>query len=1474
MPAISRIRFTNVIYENGGKRYNDETFLFDGHNSAFLLENGGGKTVFIQTALQAVIPHINMAERKIKDTLSLDVAPAHIAIEWIINDKPRRYVMTAVSLYIENNTLNSLKYTYDYDAQDGHGIEDIPFSIAMEGDKRRPATRGEMAEYYTRMGRQSAHANVFNTIQDYGRFIENTYKIIPSEWRKVATINSGEGNVDEFFNKCRTTDQLLSNLLIPVVEEAIEGDHATGFVETFQRQREHFKKNRILQDKIEQSRLIKEKIDGYVKVYGNYHKERKNFESLKSEGKTISNYVKNQMSNKEEALRLNEHNHEQLKKDWRLYEQEEKSFELYLLKEQKKELETRGHITQSQKDEEQERYDTMAARKQNIDLTRLGKDIAAEETQIKHLQEELDRLDTQVEVVDIKKLLEENGCAIKGQFTYELELIDRELRRVDSEGTELRQKEKELENRHGESLAYEKDLIGQRSQLEGTLQVMEANEQRLHKLLNGDGPQVALSLHKDNLENEKLHGEREYDECLKRIEALNQYIETKTKAHESLVTGQAEAKEKLSVAGQQLSSLEKAMDRIKIMVEESGYPLFLNGNIYSKESSILRELEEQREHAYHLKEKAIAQERIHLRQFDVYENLSQYISEPMLESLVQVMKDEFSFVELGANYISELKTSYKVSTEDLFDRFPFWSMTVVTSVKDVAGVKAKLSEHLDSFTQMVLVLSREACARIAQGETHDFNVVKELAVIPDEWQTGLEPDRYYEWQQSLREKANEAITFRQQKEQAFLTAEQRLEKTRSFFGDYSYETFETLKGTIAGLEAEYKQMTSDLQALNMGIREDQDSLLKTTELQESLRVTLDSIRSRWQLIRQLEEDIAQREQMETQLGTVVQSFEELTDQISDSEGHMERLKHQLDDLSLEYNKFMAEREKITGLELYEEVKPLEARGGNQSLEGLKEERIHLKHQLTGLSRSRGEIETRIREHRQLLNRYSQELRLKEREAKHPIVLVEATYEGEVEDLFDKMAHCDQVLGQLLNQLRREEKQLTQIDTRCQVLKESLERTYGGVVTFDVESQHIEQRLKIEKATLQDRNRKLIKEKKAIETLIHQYDMAHRDLEIKDGSHHFMAMDVTPLNLPLDYFDGFEEGSEAMVRELLSSLDGQSRLTQKRFDEVQKERQQVMDFCRNNISDRRLMETLAAGLDSKSDYEELLVYQEKMTEIIMKIIKVAEDDKRESDLELQTFLSHLLSYVRSVTTELDVIQKKTRITLDDQVRQIFVFDIPEWDEEEAKLGLRNYVDETILYYEKESLHEEVNDEVLRKSLSERLSVMRLLEVVLGGQSIRIKCRKVTNDMKVNKAPMTWESSNKWSGGEKWSKNMTLFLSILNYLAEKKQHLTANQKRQRAVILDNPFGKASSDHVLKPVFVVAEKLGFQIIALTAHAEGKFISEYFPVVYSCRLRKTKDPSKQIMTNEKILNHTYLREHAPMTIMRMQEVEQISLF
>ncbi len=174
----------------------------------------------------------------------------------------------------------------------------------------------------------------------------------------------------------------------------------------------------------------------------------------------------------------------------------------------------------------------------------------------------------------------------------------------------------------------------------------------------------------------------------------------------------------------------------------------------------------------------------------------------------------------------------------------------------------------------------------------------------------------------------------------------------------------------------------------------------------------------------------------------------------------------------------------------------------------------------------------------------------------------------------------------------------------------------------------------------------------------------------------------------------------------------------------------------------------------------------------------------------------------------------------------------------------------------------------------LQSKQLLQQVMNNEVMKVTCRKVTNDNKVTTRSYSWEQSNVWLGGEKWSKNMTLFLGILTYVSEKKQHIQPNMKRHRAVILDNPFGKASSEHVLSPVFFVADQLGFQIIALTAHAEGKFLQDYFPVIYSCRLRASTDVTKKIMTKEKWLHHAYFQDHDPKTIDRLGETEQLSLF
>src|SRR5690625_1998483 len=266
MPAISKIRLTNVVYEDGDKRFNDEVFHFQGNNGAILLENGGGKTVFIHTVLQAILPHTNLGDRKIRDTLQLENAPAHIGIEWIINERPRRYMTTVVSLFLYNNKLDSFKYVYEYEEGNSDSLENIPFVKETNGQKR-PAYKEEMAEYFSAMKNRTHSARTFDTINSFHHYIETTYHIITNEWESIVKINRDEGGIEQFFENCKTTTDLYDRLLIPTVENSITGHEDGMFADMFEKQREGFRIYRNFQNSIKEHKAIQVELESYVKQF-------------------------------------------------------------------------------------------------------------------------------------------------------------------------------------------------------------------------------------------------------------------------------------------------------------------------------------------------------------------------------------------------------------------------------------------------------------------------------------------------------------------------------------------------------------------------------------------------------------------------------------------------------------------------------------------------------------------------------------------------------------------------------------------------------------------------------------------------------------------------------------------------------------------------------------------------------------------------------------------------------------------------------------------------------------------------------------------------------------------------------------------------------------------------------------------------------------------------------------------------------
>lgn len=1474
MPVISKIRFTNVIYENGAKRYNDMIFHFDGHNGAFLLENGGGKTVFIQTALQAVVPHIDMAGRKIKDTLTLESSPAHIAIEWILNDSPRTYGVTAVSLYMENNELKSLKYVYEYPGDDPDSIEEIPFVIEMGNGKKRPASRGEIGEYYDRMKNKSLNAHIFRNINDYGEYIEENFKIIPSEWKKIATINSGEGNVDEFFNRCKTTQQLLNNLLIPTVQEAIQGESAKDFVDTFEKQREHFKTNKRLLEEIEQFRLVKYRVDDYVEKYYGLHIALKEYEEMKREMKALFQHVRSLIVEKEQEQALLLQKKEQFLGEMNALDHKKISLKIRF---KDQEIETTQQLIREMNREYdlvKAQFDEIASRKQNIEISKLMQYIKTGKMQIQVYEKELEEIDRNVSVKELQEQLNCNSENFRGYYSEIIEKIEREISTITSQY----EREKDLENQQNTQYIQmeqqEKDMISKMGDLNGTLRTFKENMERIEKEVL------------DNYQEESIHQmKRIWDQRVKELAELKSknlkrqedIRESLLSINESLDSNQEEKDRYINEQIEKkltLETIEKAQKELILDIESKSHNLYISDTIYTKEESIVARLYEKKIQLQDKIEKAMTDERINKRLIDMYKESDIFIPDPLIEKAIHHIKSEVGFISHGVEYLSTAKEISKLNENELFNLYPLWAISIVTTKSDLPKVQKYMEKYQAEMSYPIIIMTNEEINLLLKGQVSETAFGSSSTLYPFSWKDNLVQKDYHAWKESLLEQAKyyEDIRINAQKEYEKMTMLHK--QAVDFFNKYPYDLYNQLSERVNVLEETLNKLSEQKNALSLQKEESQkefDQLTKTlaTYTEESNVLETKIYRCNEYLV-------------------IEKKYNLIKDQIADYKGKQEKLQKDMQvvfksmtlhkdicmDLKNEKLKYENKKTSIMSERLYIQTKEFSPRYDITDKVVLENERESIEYKIRGINTNRNSIIDKIENEKEQLNFHKGNLELKEKEAKYPIEEIEVYLDKEENELIDKQKHLEEELKQLKHQKDQVDKKLTALETLRGKLDEEREERYDSIYIFKEELSLVKRHLIDEEKLLKQKKKDLEQQEYSVEKELKELQSIFTDIKVENGKHDFLANTIASLDYDENRFINFTYAKETTLKKYMERLEGAGGRYKDKNLEINREKQSYIAFCEKNIVDVKLRQTATNGVRKNLSYESLLDYQGQMGNIIDRSIKMAEEDRRQSDLELQTFLTHLNTYIKNVTIELNAIQKKTKIKVDNISKQIFIFDIPEWNEYEAKEELRKYIESIVEYYDEEIEKKTMDESGMRSSIEQKLSVKNLLNVVLKDNSIKIKCRKVTNDMKINKAPMMWESSNKWSGGEKWSKNMTLFLGLLNYLAEKKQYLSLNQKRHRTVILDNPFGKASSKHVLDPVFFIADKLGFQIIALTAHAEGQFIRDYFPVVYSGRLRHTLDGEKQIMTNERIINYAYLREKSPRSIARMEEKEQLTFF
>lgn len=1468
MPAISRIRLTNVIFEDGNKRYNDEIFNFDGYNGSLVLENGGGKTVFIQSVIQAIIPHTDLANRKIKNTLSLEGSPAHIAIEWILSNNPRRYLVTAVTLYIGKTGLESLRYVYEYESGDAHGIAQIPF-VKSGNNGKRPAGRGEIQDYYSSMRERSFAARTFSTITEYRSCLENDYNIIADEWESIVKINTAEGDVDSFFENCKTTNNLFDRLLIPVVENSIANYKSDLFADIFETQQDNFKEYKRLKATIAENLRIQARLDQYLDIYKMFHQSELEYNKAKGKTKGLWTAIIEEKQNVNHELLSITEQQKKLEEQELEYKLKLESYEIEVVKQQYQTLEKQFLDLQASYLENKDGLTQDQQNYYSLKFAKLELDIKSEQNNEKLYLEEMKLLQANQEFADVEAKLTKARQALLGNYLAEIKGFEESLKLIIDNLTEVEDQLITVESDIAVLNQEEKQLEKEKSNLEGQQEFAHAQMKRLAN-------QLLAKPDQENIDTELKIWNTRHNELDQLIVDQKQKIisfERKQRQDEDhkerLLDRKQHSEQDCRITENQLENVKNKEAELIAKLTTVRPQWSKIETIYEIEESISSILDETIKNLTNERNRLLIQERIKTRFVDDYSNQDTFFSDPYLANQLASWKNQFDYLSTGVEYLQGLDPNEFEKAQV----YPLWALTLITTQKSKTNLVKKVDGINDKLLFPIIVMSTEEVLEVHKKEYIDW-------LVPAHWRTISKRTDFQQWRQSLANDAQLVIDERTQKELEIDSWKQLASEFSNFVSEYPFTVVSEMRDRKSSL-------ARNIESFEIQIDELTDLINDYISEQKNLAVKIDN---NLEELHGLEGKIAKAIDYQDARSAVTrymlkikgldQNIEAVQVKLRSSNEIRRELEQKNFELTTTKNQTNYELKKLQSDQEYLKLQSLTAIFTDQTKNNIRNQIEILEAKLKNITSSYQTLEAQLESARNNIQRNQNEKLDLEKQCSS--IDKSLTYPPNglilIEELWLKIeagtSQLKLLSTELANIRSKKDKQAGILENKLDLFQSRYPDR--ELYQFHAALDEVEHDLMQLSKELTNRKEFLKQEYDRFTRKLDKITESEKILDRFIEKHHFNAPDVEIISLAAEDRKQLPYNQskfvEQMIRELNKSLDVVETFRGDTF----RERQALLRFCQG-ISDVKMRKKAEEGISANVIYEDLVQFKNNMVIRVEQATKYANEHIRQKDAELQAFINQIHNHLITLSSELRQIPKKTRVKIEDTWKEIYAFTIPDWKEEAGKTRIREHIEWILSRLEADEYideHGQQDNTKVRKDIEKWLQTKQLLRIVMENEVMKVTCRKVTNDNKVSSRYYLWESSNSWSGGEKWSKNMTLFLGLLNYIAEKKQYISKDMPRHRVVILDNPFGKASSDHVLTPVFFIAEQLGFQIIALTAHAEGKFLQDYFPIIYSCRLRPTNQAGKMVMSTEKQLHHAYFQEHDPQALSNLVDPKQLELF
>lgn len=1468
MPQINRVRIINFSYNNNHRNIVDETFdFFQGENALLNLKNGGGKSVLVQLLLQPIIPKTRLMGRRLEDFFRGKKTPAYVLIEWKLEDQGG-YLLTGIALTNKTSQVreqddanNSIKYfTFT-----SHYRQATPFDLA-----NIPLVRQEKERLYVEDFKEARkliaakekdmkfNVHVFSDDdgREYRRYLES-FNLFQDEWKSIILkINESEGGVIEIFEKCKTSQQLMNDWILKSVEKVVNKE------EKDQKKLEMMLEN-LVEEMISNEQFIYEKelYQAFLKKSDEFLRHLEELvQSIDKEKKLEGTIASLYYFLKQEVNRMQDeigHHDEKIR-------QSELELEKINLEERSKVYYDELANVEKLTAELGEAEENLGSIRKDMEVHQMEitvQEAAREYGHIKRIKvkiagilEEIDRIKSSGDTHDKIRNLEYSLKIAYGSLLEDLrqkgDELAQKLGEVEEQASSCDDKITELDRRNG-------SLQGQTGALKSKIEHFEKAEPKLcdelqfsyERNLLGEIEERDFEEFFAALETIKteLHGEKE--EANGKIEA----IQGRTLEIKERIQASRDRESEQKIEAVRLEGEIKAY----YAEEEALKPVFDRYNLDFK-----RRFHHQ-ENQLFMKNKIQELEKTQ-RALDLHVQSLNETIQSLKRGTLHVSKEFRQWLidhdiefETGENYLQKQNAGIR---ENLIKQNPILPYAFLLYDEDLEKLK---TTNIDCQThEMVPLLSYGSINKplSTEGNTVAFGESLQIICLYDKRM--LDKDNLDEYLLELRGKLDEVKEQLAHYRDELEVARDDLQTLRQFSYDKNdiYELEEkserigaeiqTIKTEIEALEDEQQKASDEITRLSQRIlqidgereeterrrqkalvfKQDNEEYLKNRQALQELQASINKIE------KEKAEVLARKKGLAQQRDSLLEERTKTSGEIQQKERS--------------YQQYEAAPEAVL---LDEEISIMEAK-----LQALKSQMT------SDLNRLEEELD-------------DQQSQLKEKEE------TLASY-GLEESLYKDVVFESSKLTSLKRKKRELEKDERQLEDVRIDLHGKTEKAKGKLETAENEVKKLAEeplqpaeiklnfsaRRKEEKARIQE-SKKLTKQ---LNEDSREYDRLANKIEEQ--------IEVTkhPVHPHYEVKLGIEEDYSELTRELKT---------------LQKENKQYENNLQNRYRDtkgkyrNKHIENILTGLDplmegAQLDKDKYFYLGERMllsNETLTKLIRACEQRLANLEKNKNDMIQHSYLHAKQVYEEIQKISENSSIRIDGKNRPVQMLRINmeplSETEEENSTKMQSYIEDCVNII-KRDMEEGKRIEEIRKKISRYMATRELLHVLSDLGKMTISAYKIDINVQ-NSGYKSWEQVMKEnSGGERFVSFFAVLVALMSYTRTSMKYEDDYERNNdtKVLIMDNPFGPISSEHLLKPLFNIARKYNTQLICLTDLKQNSILN-CFNLIYMIKIRQNV-----FGTNEYIQLEQQIKENAQVkqdeklekALFKAEEIEQISLF